>query len=218
MLSNVSNMITPLANYFSGFYGMKTIGDLAGRAIKNLSSMTSKIQHSPNFSYGVVLTTNALFFSLTHFFANTLHKRVEAFASSEKKPLNDEQKSIKSILIDGLFVGGSTYAFNVIFSKLTHLPLSTPFKLALSATAIAVRILLTRESKKADPAGTEPVIPEEKPVEPIIPDEKPPVKPVVPEEKPVEPILPEEKPVDPIVPEEKPVDPIVPEEKPIAAE
>ena len=120
-----------------------TIGDFYGRVIRGIDNLPQLMKNNPSVAFGVIVTTNTIFFTIVNRITNWLNKKLE-----DKYPLNLEQKTYKYILLDGILVGGSVLVFNILLSKASNYPLSKITLAAITTAAIAVRYFAGHKSTK----------------------------------------------------------------------
>lgn len=164
-MNGIYSVTHPLTDVVSDFLSSRAIGDFFGRTVKYLQDLPTHMQQDRNVAITVFLVANATFAAISNLVANWLDNRIEA----HPKQLTDDQKTVKSILINGLVIGGSTFTFNVILSKLTQYPLSYGAMAAIAAAAVALRVIFTQASAPnevdalhKDPKGKKKTDPEKK--------------------------------------------------------
>jgi hypothetical protein len=112
----------------------RTIGEWAGRVVKQIQNLPRQMQNHPTTAFAVFLTANAIFLTVSNLFANYLADRAQNSRNANERKFN-------LLLIAGM-MGGATLTFNVIISKMTQYPLSHVIKGAITAFAVAIRLLI----------------------------------------------------------------------------
>ena len=113
----------------------RIMGQLYGRSFRAIEKIPQLMKKNPNIAIGVIVATNAVFFTIINTVANWLNKRFE----NHPEPITSGQSLIRYIILDGILVGGSVFAFNCFLSNATKYPLSNLTLAAITTAAIAVR-------------------------------------------------------------------------------
>jgi flagellar motility protein MotE (MotC chaperone) len=138
----------PCINSLSSFFrnSVQEAGQLAGRVVRYFGSLPAHMRQNGLVASSTFLVANgAFFFAVMNRIANYFEVEVGRNLSP---PLSEDQKTVKTFLINSIVVGGSVLTFNVIISKILHYPLCKLALAAITVTAIAARYYL---SPKADP-------------------------------------------------------------------
>lgn len=134
------------------------IGKYANYAITVLSQTPAHMQRSLPVAVGVIGTTNVLFFMTMQFITNQVNHQI-----AKRTHSSATKKVFKHIIFNGV-MGGAVFGFNVLLSKTTQYALSPQVMFAISATAVALRILLNfspKSSSKRPPPPPPPSDPSE---------------------------------------------------------
>lgn len=123
--------------------------DVVFQAFNNGLSKTSQwADHmicwaNQNTLLGVIATANVVFLSVMHVALNTIDQKM----ASRLDPLNFKHRTFKHIVFDGVLFGGAVFSFNYFLSKAMQYPLSRSVLAAITAAAIAGRVLLNQVRK-----------------------------------------------------------------------
>ena len=146
-MTGIHSLTYPLTDMPQVFKnGFRTLGILAGRAVKIVQNLPQHMQNNRNLTIVVFTTANAVLFTMTNLFVNWLDRHIENHGHGEE--LNADARRVKNIFLNGVVVSVSFLAFNVILAKATRYSLSNVTLAAITTTAIALRLLLNLISVK----------------------------------------------------------------------
>ena len=143
-IHSLTHPLTDMPQVFKN--GFRTLGILAGRAVKIVQNLPQHMQNNRNLTIVVFTTANAVLFTMTNLFVNRLDKHIENPGHGEE--LKADERRVKNIFLNYGVVSVSFLAFNVILAKATRYPLSNVALAAITTTAIALRLLLNLISVK----------------------------------------------------------------------
>lgn len=113
-----------------------TVAEWYNRTVEYYRLIPIHLHQHPSHALAVFLTANVIFFIIfVNWLAQILEERVP-------RELDGDDRKLNQILINGFVVGGSTLIFNTILSKLLSYPLSKSTLIAITATSIAIRLIL----------------------------------------------------------------------------
>lgn len=122
--------------------GFQKAGELGQRTIELLKNLPKHMQANQNVALGVFLVANNFFF----FGINAIANRLEKYFENPGQPLSMTKKIFKQIFLNGIVVGGATVGFNLLLAKLTQYSLSHFLIAAITATVVALRVMLGSKS------------------------------------------------------------------------
>lgn len=119
--------------------GLNKTSEWLGHGVSLIQSIPLQMQNNTRIAYGVIAAANSLFFLVMSLALHHMDRRLE----NQNNPLNNDQRTFKAILLNGVVLGGFAGLFNVGLSKITRYPLAHSTIAAIAGTMIATRILCT---------------------------------------------------------------------------
>ncbi len=152
-MNNIYSVGPQFAATASDFFksARQVAGDMAGRVVYAFNNLSQQMQKDRNVAIGVILTANAICFTIVHSLANYLNSGAAADAADQ----SENSKKFKNILFDTLLVGGSHLTLNVLLSKATGFALNRYVLAGITTAAIALRYLLRTAAETPAPVEEE---------------------------------------------------------------
>lgn len=136
----MSNVSLVAENFKEKFYtglklGLEKVGEIAGHAVKMVQTIPQQMQDKNYVAVAVITSTNNIFLLMMHKIARRIEERLE------NSSLHAQVKRVFVPLFVNGAIGALMFGFNdFVLPKATKYPLSQSFKIAISITAIVLRI------------------------------------------------------------------------------
>lgn len=140
------NQINPYIQKFAdatsklGQLGLHKTKQWFGFTVDMISLIPSQMQTHPHFAIGIITTTNLLFFAVVSPLIAYMDKRLE----NQEKPLDDDQRFMKNILLNGVVLGGTAFAVNSYLSKMTQYRFSPQALASISMIMILCHMIFAK--------------------------------------------------------------------------
>lgn len=120
MITNINKLVDPFRESFKNlFTHIETPGHLAGKAVKYLADLPIHMQQNQSVAVTVFIVSNAIFFTLTHFFAQFLNNCIDRCTTYSP----DHRAFTKNFVVNGVLVGGAVCCLNYSLAKTTQFAL-----------------------------------------------------------------------------------------------